>query len=346
MHSAVVINHVALVIVPFEDIRLVFATLGDESVERSGACGIIRRLGGGELNRERCRSSISVYIEGVMAEVRLDAGRQVNGRVACCAGALDDVPAARIESLRRSHLRAIYRDGIIRTGLIDNDLCLGRIDALRAVVGFDKAIISIIRLAFVGGGMTGAGLCALSGIRNGRRFAGRGYIAVPLIGSARHVTAFGFRHQGGVHAYRNGLRNRIQGMEERAAILIHYVARRGVTVAYYVVILVVKDMRTGRHFFRTEQRAGLGTCIRGKDKEGLAVLCAPPLIFKIPNTSGFLGGLDRIATVAEQRCRSEHTRMDLRLFSDRRGGVVPCVVFGLKLRKVIHRAVYIAFDMP
>ena len=157
-------------------------------------------------------------IQRVMPHMGFDTGRQLNrGRVTCRTGATDDIPAARVERLHGVHLHAIYRNRVLRTGLIDDDLRLGRIDTIRTVGCRDKAIIGIIRLALIGRRMTGVGLCALSGVGDGGGFTGSRLIAVPLVGGTCHVAALRFCYQGRVGAYRNGLRNRIQGVEERTA---------------------------------------------------------------------------------------------------------------------------------
>ena len=226
-------------------------------------------------------------------------------------------------------------------------MCLCRIDALRTVRGCDKAVIGIIRLALIGRRVAGLRLRTGTRIRRGGRLACRGLVSVPLITYSRQVAAFLLCHQTQIRAYRNGLRHRIQGVEERAALVVIDGTRCCVTVAYYVMIIVVEDMRTGSHFLCSESRSGLGTCIRGEDKERLPIRRRPPFIQIVPYTSLFLGGIDGVTAVTEQRCRTEHTSVYLGLLSDSRGRIGPrSVGICFKLGKVVHGAIYIAFDMP
>ena len=147
--------------------------------------------------------------------------------------------------------------------------------------------------------MAGLRLRTGTRIRRGGRLACSGLVAVPLVTDPCHVTALLLGNQGGVCAYRDRLRHRIQGVKERAALVVVHGTGGCVTVAYYVVVLVVEDMRTGRHLLRSEISTGLGTRIGREDEEGLVILSAVPFIPIVPDTSFLLGRNNGVAPVAE-----------------------------------------------
>ena len=106
-------------------------------------------------------------------------------------------------------------------------------------------------------------------------------------------------------------------------------------------------MRTGCHLLRRESGAGLRARIGSKDEERLVVRSRPPVLLIVPDALFLLRrrGLYVVAAVAEERRGGEHSRVDLGLLTESRGGVVPSA-FCLELRKIVHRAVNIIAYVP
>ena len=243
-------------------------------------------------------------IECVVPEMCFCAGRQhLGGRCTGRTRTTDDVPSAGVEGLRTADGRTIDGDGVFRAEFLDDHLRLCRIDAIGTVGGRDKAVIGIIRLALIGRRMAGLRLRTGTRIRRGGCLACRGHIAVPLIAHAVQVAAFLFRYQAQIRAYRNGLRHRIQGVEERAALVVVHGTRCRVTVAYHVVfitiIVIVEDMCAGSHLLCCESRTGLGTRVWRKDEQRLVIRSRPPSVFIVPNAFFLLCGSNGVTTVAE-----------------------------------------------